>query len=437
MRRKTISPFFLAAAGILILLLAAGATFYRTSFFDRIFRTETRVLEYDPGKFTAESAPKMVIGVIELEDAIVGASVRMLDLKNRPIPMEQEVTTNRYGAFTLRVQEIPSEFRIVATGGTHRGKAVGGNLRLESRSQIKATDVLSVNVITTVISSYSETHPALQLGVVEERVTEFLQVRSANDRTSFSGERFFEEAITNGGLDAFVRMIVLEIDRPDALVRAFPPVAQSSGAAPVLDVFGADGGIDAAGQFVNELRNAGLGTALSAPAEATGSGPAPTERSERLASLEQEVTAIRRALEDLEPDQAPDQVARYAVVGDALRAYQSYLRLAADPPIDPSRLEAFNRDLAEASGALLAKIGDELDGTSLKIHGEVSGQGSTAPVGSYEWLQGLQLVSVGLESERLRNEEQDSAADALFQLYLTEWLPAQMNKAAEAARSAQ
>ena len=188
-----------------------------------------------------------LIGFAYVDAPLVGATITVYDEDGDKI-YEAQNATSKNGVFMQKVtwkwlQNVPREFRFTATGGTSNDAPFNGTL-VRIVENYDQTNSYSINAITTLMASYRDRNPTSTNDQAEEAVHEFLEIPSELNITAivnspsatkvfFSGRVFLEEANQNGGLNAYVEALTLEIGLGQTHPFKGPP--QFTGIA--LDVF--------------------------------------------------------------------------------------------------------------------------------------------------------------------------------------------------------
>ncbi len=168
-----------------------------------------------------EVTTSFLMGSVSLDNSIVGATVAVYTLDGKKI-FEENDSTHPSGSFLIEVKSLPSEFKIIATGGTLDNQVFTGTVVREVHGFDENT-YYNLNAVTTLISAYRENHSEVSYAEAENVVEEFLGIESPDNITdlidtpeyysyTFSHDNFMDEAENAGGFDAFVDNLVGEID---------------------------------------------------------------------------------------------------------------------------------------------------------------------------------------------------------------------------------
>lgn len=176
-------------------------------------------------------------GFTSYDKPIVNANIEVHDLEGQLIHYE-ESDSNKHGAFTLHIPliDIPSDFRITATGGTHGidGSPFIGHLVAEVRMHSDDHGFYELNPVTTLISAYMGENPEVEYDEAVNKVLDFLNISSTVDplndlfryEGAFDSDIFIKEAEIAGGLDNFIAQLVAEMESDD-LFYCFGPNCSS------------------------------------------------------------------------------------------------------------------------------------------------------------------------------------------------------------------
>ncbi|MBN2241026.1 MAG: hypothetical protein JW712_14745 [Dehalococcoidales bacterium] len=172
------------------------------------------------GQDTTTSA-SIIQGWICAEDAVTDASLLISDFEGKTLFETNTPATGKSGAFLVSADDIPSEFRIVTSGGTVNGIVFTSELKTDVQGFDSDKDVIFINLVTTIISAYRDLNPEIAVDDATTKVTSYLGIpewvsTSAGLQVSteyFSSLTFLNEARDNGGVDAFIKTIAGEIDQ--------------------------------------------------------------------------------------------------------------------------------------------------------------------------------------------------------------------------------
>jgi len=188
-----------------------------------------------------------LVGVAYADEPLVGATITVYDDDGDRIFEAENATSNR-GIFIEKVtwpwfKDIPSGFKITATGGTTNGEPFNGSL-VRIVEDYDQTYSYQINIITTLVAAYGEKNPAMTSMQAGEAVHDFLEIPSelnittiinspASSRAFFSCQKFLEDADNNGSFNEFVDALASQIG--DGQTHPFKGKAPVSGIA--MDVF--------------------------------------------------------------------------------------------------------------------------------------------------------------------------------------------------------
>ena len=173
-----------------------------------------------------DEVSSIVWGDVFLDEPIVGATIGIYDLDGNKI-FEENEATGETGLFIFEVDwgikqqggELPSEFKVVASGGTRNGEYFNGTVVSIAHNYTRGGYCV-VNEITTLLAAYGDKHLEISPAEVEETIKEFVGVPSNVDvldviefnNTSFHSATFMSEAEEAGGFDAFIDVLVDEVE---------------------------------------------------------------------------------------------------------------------------------------------------------------------------------------------------------------------------------
>ncbi|MDB5098123.1 MAG: hypothetical protein JWM80_2544 [Cyanobacteria bacterium RYN_339] len=229
------------------------------------------------------AGPALLHGIVAAAFPVAGATVRLVRLDGAPIPVSGgAATTNAAGAYVLHAADLPSAFRVVATGGQVQGKPFAGELRAEVRGYRGGGLPVAPGPLPTLVSAYLDAHPGAGLTQAASAVKAFLAIPPHVDLVAdvphlpaaFDPAAFAGAADAQGGHVALARALIAELDaggkhpfvRPyhlrdlssfitEGLVKRLGEAMLSAAADRVGD--------SALGQQVNDLKSGILGQALS------------------------------------------------------------------------------------------------------------------------------------------------------------------------------
>jgi hypothetical protein len=167
-----------------------------------------------------QSAPTL-LGSVTVDEAVLGATIRVFDKQGNLLYEQENATEGFEGRFEIpseATRPFPMDFRVVATGGTHRGEPFQGELVCDGLKW--PVEILGLNPVTTLIARYRDHHPDIPLAEAQERVRRYLMIPAEEElvghlKPYFSGEEFLRQAADMGGPNAFIDTLVLAIDDPN------------------------------------------------------------------------------------------------------------------------------------------------------------------------------------------------------------------------------
>jgi len=173
----------------------------------------------------------IVQGWVSAEGPVSSANLTFYDITGEQIYQTEESVTGDFGSFLISVNNLPSDFRVVATGGTHDGEVYSEELSVDCRGFDAGNDTIYINAVTTMASAYLDKYPATNLDEAEADVKGFLEIpdwvdigRGVHDSNEyFSYYSFQEEANQNEGVGLYIDQLVAEMhDNPTSVTHSFP-----------------------------------------------------------------------------------------------------------------------------------------------------------------------------------------------------------------------
>ncbi|MHB1154376.1 MAG: S-layer homology domain-containing protein [Eubacteriales bacterium] len=149
------------------------------------------------------------------------AVLSVYDTQGNQILNADDLATDVQGSiFRVVLNDQPSNFRIVAEGGTLNGQEFAAKLSSDIRGFNSYSDTIYINPATTIVSAYLDKHPRANLSEAELEVKKFLEIPQWIDLASgtqlsnnyFSNDQFLKEAGENGGINSFIEKLLTEID---------------------------------------------------------------------------------------------------------------------------------------------------------------------------------------------------------------------------------
>lgn len=167
-----------------------------------------------------EDTSHILMGWVFAEAPILDAHVTAYDMDGKQIGDTEIDAAGVHGSFLFEIKNLPMDFRVIAHEGTHKGDWMSHNLVADIRNFAQFTDVIYVNVVTTIISAYLDKHPEMTLDDATAMVKGFLgvpdwvdiaRITHATDEF-FSHAKFMTEAELNGGLTAYIDQLTDQMD---------------------------------------------------------------------------------------------------------------------------------------------------------------------------------------------------------------------------------
>lgn len=151
---------------------------------------------------------------------VSGAHLQVTD-KRGNVLAEKAPSTSDTGAFMITVKDLPHEFRVVSTGGTESGESVGYRLQALFSGFNSSTDMIYINLATTLVCAYRDRNADKTLAEATAAVKTFLDIPDEVDTGEglyhnskyFNPSKFMVQAAANGGVDAFIQILVDEMSQ--------------------------------------------------------------------------------------------------------------------------------------------------------------------------------------------------------------------------------
>lgn len=209
-----------------------------------------------PRRGFSQSTRNHVHGFAYADGPVSGARIRVYSTGGQLLADEPR-ETERGGTFFVRERDLPANYRVVATGGRHRGRPFKGELRAEVRRDDGA--VIHLSPVSTITSDYMEQHRGAGLAKATDEVHEHLAIPKALDTEDlrvydryFDGKAFLTRAGGAGGVKAYAKRLAKRAAGDGPRV-AFPRRASNAVGTFVLEYF-ATKALDAAwGQALSAI----------------------------------------------------------------------------------------------------------------------------------------------------------------------------------------
>jgi hypothetical protein len=181
------------------------------------------------------SAPTL-LGSVTVDEAVLGATIRVFDKQGNLLYEQENATEGFEGRFIIsedHTLSFPMEFRVVASGGTHKDEPFEGDLMCDAEKW--PVDTLGLNPATSLIARYRDYHPDIPPAEAQRRVRRFLMIPAEKElvghlKPYFSGDEFLRRAASMGGVNAFIDTLVLAVDDESGIpFIPFVPVKAAGG----------------------------------------------------------------------------------------------------------------------------------------------------------------------------------------------------------------
>lgn len=181
-----------------------------------------------------DSGEPLLRGWVFANEPVSNATLSVYDTNGNQILKSQKFTVNEQGAILIGSKvQLPSDFRIVAEGGSQYGESFTGKLSADIRQYDSEATIIYINPVTTLVSAYMDKHSEgnLENAIVSVKkfleIPEYLDLPSGTNLSSehFNNIQFLREASENGGLDTFINKLMeeLEAGKPHPFKEELPP----------------------------------------------------------------------------------------------------------------------------------------------------------------------------------------------------------------------
>jgi len=161
-------------------------------------------------------------GWVFTEQPIAGAKLTVYKAakEKEPIQLNGIIETGEQGVFLIPAEELPTDFRIVASNGHLWGQKFDAELKADVHNFNPEADYVYINAVTTLICAYTDRHPEKTLDEVITLIKDFLEIPQVvdvgevlhNSEEYFSHMMFMLEASEKGGLTKFTEILLDEIE---------------------------------------------------------------------------------------------------------------------------------------------------------------------------------------------------------------------------------
>jgi hypothetical protein len=271
-----------------------------------------------------EGPDAAVVGFAHAGGPLVGATVQIVDADGKELATAVEPTLPS-GSWAVELDEMPSAFSVVVTGGKDDTGPFDGTLKAEVPEHEPWT-AIHVNLVTTIVSGVLADDPKLDVDEAETRVRTTLGLPMSNDLRSdlrlraetFSGRMFMQEAADGDGTSALLDEV--EQDVAAGKVHRFtPPASNDLVSEDVLSAF--------AGKIGNSVVSAGGAALVGYALNSIGYGNASMQS---VLALQREVDGVSTQLSLVEDQltaiQVQLDVTQYTTAVDTLSGTQSVIQ---------------------------------------------------------------------------------------------------------------
>jgi len=299
-------------------------------------------------------------GWVSVGEPVAGASLTVYNIKGKRIYQTKEPATGDLGSFLTTVKNLPPDFKVVASGGSFQGEMFPAVLSADYRNFQPQSDIIYVNAVTTMVSTYLERNPGIPLSQATLAVKNFLEIPQGVEigpqlrgrETYFSHQIFIAEAAAGGGVSEYVDQLITEME--GKVTHPFIGHALPGGGNGLLGGMGPGVG----GYVVDKLAG---GAIAWAGGKALGWGLGkigldfPDETGEKLAQMQAQLDEISRQLDNLKSQldeiygklsaeiKQTEYNVRIGQMNDLISSINSIrgqlMIFVSNPPSDPETLE--------------------------------------------------------------------------------------------------
>ena len=167
------------------------------------------------------SSDNALSGWVYANGPVSDAELSVYDTSGKKILQSSHLTADEQGAVLVNATKtLPSDFRIVAEGGTLNGDAFDAVLSADIRGYQADSDTIYINPATTIVSAYLDKNTSADYAEASLAVKRFLEIPETVDLPSgtqltsetFNLAQFLQEAGDNGGIDSFIQTLLTEME---------------------------------------------------------------------------------------------------------------------------------------------------------------------------------------------------------------------------------
>lgn len=160
-------------------------------------------------------------GWVYASEPVSGAALSVYDTSGKQIFKARNLTVDEQGAIFIGTEnKLPSDFRIVAEGGTQNDKELDAKLSADVRGYDEQKHTIYINITTTLISAYLDKNTKISFADATLAVKKFLEIPESIDLPSgtqlsseyFNNAQFLKEAEKNGGINLFIEKLLTEME---------------------------------------------------------------------------------------------------------------------------------------------------------------------------------------------------------------------------------
>ncbi|MDD4745283.1 MAG: hypothetical protein PHN53_11810, partial [Eubacteriales bacterium] len=163
---------------------------------------------------------RTLIGWVYAGTPVSSMTMSVYDTNGNMVIKSDSISVDEQGAiFIESSQKLPSDFRIVAEGGMLNGEEFSARLSADIRGYRAESDTIYVNPATTMASAYRDKLPQASVAEAADVVKGFLEIPESFELASgahlsseyFNISQFLDEAMDNGGVNAFIEKLLAEM----------------------------------------------------------------------------------------------------------------------------------------------------------------------------------------------------------------------------------
>lgn len=91
----------------------------------------------------------VILGWVSATEPISGADLAFYDVQGHQVDSTKKSVTGDFGSFRLAIRNLPTDFRVVASGGVLLGEASTAKLSADYRAYDTVEGTIYINAVTT------------------------------------------------------------------------------------------------------------------------------------------------------------------------------------------------------------------------------------------------------------------------------------------------